>query len=444
MRLSPKSTFARTLILLAGLLISSQIFSYLTIVNYALLPSIQQFNRILAYEVKLMLKEDIKMADGQTIYLDRPIRRKLLEELGVTLHAPNSPGAKEFNDATHINYLSEEMSRELHSPTDVRLLLGAHSYVLWMKTDAMPQFLMRIPLSELQEDDFAPLFRYSLIIAFLVIAGGWLFIRIQNRPLVELEQAALQVGRGETPPQLPEQGASEIRSVTKAFNQMSQGIKQLEDDRALLMAGVSHDLRTPLTRIRLATEMMSPEDSYLADSMIIDTEECNAIISQFMDYLKSTKKQDEEDIDLNLLLEDVAHTEGSYGNVIEQQLTPIPGTVSANAVALKRAVANLVINAQRYGNGWVKLSSGASADRKSAWFCVEDDGPGIAPDQVTKMFQPLTRGDSARGNETEGTGLGLAIVKRIIDQNEGAISVRNRSEGGLRVEISLPLHKAKS
>lgn len=443
MRLSPKSTFARTLILLAGLLIASQIFSYLTIVNYALLPSIQQFNRILAYEVKLMLKEDIKMADGQTIYLDRPIRRKLLEELGVTLHAPNSPGAEEFNDATHISYLSEEMSRELHSPTDVRLLLGTHSYVLWMKTDAMPNFLMRIPLSELQEDDFAPLFRYSLIIAFLVIAGGWLFIRIQNRPLVELEQAALQVGRGETPPQLPEQGASEIRSVTKAFNQMSQGIKQLEDDRALLMAGVSHDLRTPLTRIRLATEMMSPEDSYLAESMITDTEECNAIISQFMDYLKSTKKQDEEDIDLNVLLEDVAHTEGSYGNVIEQQLTPVPGTISANAVALKRAVANLVINAQRYGNGWVKISSGASVDRKSAWFCVEDDGPGIEPNQVTKMFQPLTRGDSARGSATEGTGLGLAIVKRIIDQNEGAISVRNRSEGGLRVEISLPLHKLK-
>ena len=170
MRLSPKSTFARTLILLAGLLISSQIFSYLTIVNYALLPSIQQFNRILAYEVKLMLKENIKMADGQTVHLDRPIRRKLLEELGVTLHAPNSPGAEEFNDATHISYLSEEMSRELHSPTDVRLLLGTHSYVLWMKTDAMPNFLMRIPLSELQEDDFSPLFRYSLIIAFLVIA----------------------------------------------------------------------------------------------------------------------------------------------------------------------------------------------------------------------------------------------------------------------------------
>ncbi|WP_177342219.1 histidine kinase dimerization/phospho-acceptor domain-containing protein, partial [Klebsiella variicola] len=108
-----------------------------------------------------------------------------------------------------------------------------------------------------------------------------LFIRLQNRPLIALEKAAKMVGRGETPPHLPEQGTLEIRSVTRAFNRMSKGIQALEEDRALLMAGISHDIRTPLTRIRLATEMMSPEDSYLAESIISDTEECNQIISQF-------------------------------------------------------------------------------------------------------------------------------------------------------------------
>ena len=262
MRLSPRSTFTRTLILLAGLLIASQIFSYLAVLNYALLPSLQQFNRILAYEVRLMLKEDVELADGNTFHLDTPLRRQLLEQLGVTLHAEDGSDPdhddelQEFAKATVIEYLSEEMTQELESPTEVRLVLGADSYVLWLRSESIPGFLMRIPLSELQEDDFSPLFHYSLIIAFMVIAGGWLFIRIQNRPLVALEQAALQVAKGETPPVLPERGASEIRAVTKAFNRMSAGIKQLEDDRALLMAGVSHDLRTPLTRIRLATEMM--------------------------------------------------------------------------------------------------------------------------------------------------------------------------------------------
>ena len=105
--------------------------------------------------------------------------------------------------------------------------------------------------------------------AVLIVAGGWLFIRLQNRPLISLERAAKDVGRGEIPPPLPEKGASEIRSVTLAFNQMSKGIQTLEEDRALLMAGISHDLRTPLTRIRLATEMMSPQDSYLAEGIIL-------------------------------------------------------------------------------------------------------------------------------------------------------------------------------
>ncbi|NBI53716.1 two-component system sensor histidine kinase EnvZ [Photobacterium alginatilyticum] len=443
MRMSPRSTFTRTLILLAGLLIASQIFSYLAVLNYALLPSLQQFNRILAYEVRLMLREDVELADGKTFHLDPPVRRQLLEQLGVTLHLEDSPDLSEYEQATRIEYLSEEMTRELGAPTEVRLVLGADSYVLWMRCDAMPGYFMRIPLSELQEDDFSPLFHYSLIIAFMVIAGGWLFIRIQNRPLVALEQAALQVARGETPPHLPERGASEIRAVTKSFNRMSEGIKQLEDDRALLLAGVSHDLRTPLTRIRLATEMMSPEDGYLAESMIKDTEECNEIISQFMDYLKSTKQLEEEDLDLNLLLQEVAEAEGGYEREIELEQGDIPGIVRANGVAIKRSMANLVVNAIRYGNGWVKLSSGVTADRKMAWFCVEDDGPGIEPDQVAKMFQPLTRGDSARGSEAEGTGLGLAIVQRIIDQHEGTIMVTNRSAGGLKVQVSLPLVVSK-
>ncbi|MCG7584514.1 two-component system sensor histidine kinase EnvZ [Photobacterium sp. OFAV2-7] len=443
MRMSPRSTFTRTLILLAGLLIASQIFSYLAVLNYALLPSLQQFNRILAYEVRLMLREDVELADGKTFHLDPPVRRQLLEQLGVTLHLEDSPDLSEYEQATRIEYLSEEMTRELGAPTEVRLVLGTDSYVLWMRCDAMPGYFMRIPLSELQEEDFSPLFHYSLIIAFMVIAGGWLFIRIQNRPLVALEQAALQVARGETPPHLPERGASEIRAVTKSFNRMSEGIKQLEDDRALLLAGVSHDLRTPLTRIRLATEMMSPEDGYLAESMIKDTEECNEIISQFMDYLKSTKKLEEEDLDLNLLLQEVAEAEGGYEREIEFEQGDIPGIVRANAVAIKRSMANLVVNAIRYGNGWVKLSSGVTADRKTAWFCVEDDGPGIEPDQVAKMFQPLTRGDSARGSEAEGTGLGLAIVQRIIDQHEGTIMVTNRSAGGLKVQVSLPLVVSK-
>ncbi|EKO3985087.1 two-component system sensor histidine kinase EnvZ, partial [Vibrio fluvialis] len=203
-----------------------------------------------------------------------------------------------------------------------------------------------------------------------------------------------------------------------------------------LMAGISHDLRTPLTRIRLATEMMSPEESYLAEGIISDTEECNEIISQFMDYLKPVNKQSFEQVDLNEIANDVATSEGGYEVQVEVNLHPELVLAFGNPIAIKRAVSNLVVNALRYGNGWVKVSTGLTADKKMAWVSVEDNGPGIEPSQVNKLFEPFTRGDTARGSE--GTGLGLAIVKRIISQHHGSVAVNNRSDGGLKAQISFP------
>ncbi|NGZ68457.1 two-component system sensor histidine kinase EnvZ [Vibrio aestuarianus subsp. cardii] len=429
-----RSSFTQSILLFFSLLIASQMYSYYAVFNYALMPSLQQFNKILGHEINLMLDDAASDTDG--LDMDAPQRRRVLEQLGVTIHAEGSEIAQEYEQALSIDLMSEEMTHELGSPTDVRMMLGKESYILWIKVESFPGSLIRIPLSELQKDDFSPLFRNSLMMAILIVVGGWLFIRLQNRPLIALEKAAKAVGRGDHPPPLPVKGASEIRSVTVAFNQMSQGIQALEEDRALLMAGISHDLRTPLTRIRLATEMMSPQDSYLAEGIISDTEECNEIISQFMDYLKPVNIQTFEKVDLNEIANDVATAEGGYEIKIDVSLHSSMQTAFGNPIAIKRAVSNLVVNAIRYGNGWVKVSTGTTADNKMAWICVEDNGPGIEPSQVSKVFEPFTRGDTARGSE--GTGLGLAIVKRIVGQHHGSVTVRNRSEGGLKAQISFP------
>ncbi|HFG1719330.1 TPA: two-component system sensor histidine kinase EnvZ [Vibrio cholerae] len=434
-----RSSFTQSILLFFSLLIASQIYSYYAVFNYALLPSLQQFNKILAHEISLML--DDTSNPNVSSEMDALLKRRVLEQLGVTIHSNDSPEAVEYQHAISLDLMSEEMSGELGSPTEVRMALGEESYILWMKIDSMPGQLLRIPLSELQEEDFAPLFRNSIIMALLIVIGGWLFIRLQNRPLIALEKAAKLVGRGETPPHLSEQGTLEIRSVTRAFNRMSKGIQALEEDRALLMAGISHDIRTPLTRIRLATEMMSPEDSYLAESIISDTEECNQIISQFMDYLKPVNREAFEAVDLNDIASDVASSEGGYEVQIETELQAGLAPALGNPIAIKRSLSNLVVNALRYGNGWVKVSSGMTADKKLVWLSVEDNGPGIDPSQVNKVFEPFTRGDTARGSE--GTGLGLAIVKRIVSQHHGAVSVSNRSQGGLRAQISFPTKQQK-
>lgn len=191
-----RSSLTQSILLFISLLLASQVFSYYAVFNYALMPSLQQFNKILAHELNLVLDDEGPLKS------DAPLRRQLLERLGVTVHSLDSDKAIEFYHAMSIDLMSEEMSQELGSPTEVRLLLGDESYILWMHIEKLPNSIIRIPLSELQEEDFAPLFRNSLIMALLIIAGGWLFIRLQNRPLLALERAAKDVGRGEIPPPL--------------------------------------------------------------------------------------------------------------------------------------------------------------------------------------------------------------------------------------------------
>ncbi|MDU3068131.1 MAG: two-component system sensor histidine kinase EnvZ [Escherichia coli] len=367
LRFSPRSSFARTLLLIVTLLFASLVTTYLVVLNFAILPSLQQFNKVLAYEVRMLMTDKLQLEDGTQLVVPPAFRREIYRELGISLYSNEAAEEAGLRWAQHYEFLSHQMAN------------------IWV----------RVPLTEIHQGDFSPLFRYTLAIMLLAIGGAWLFIRIQNRPLVDLEHAALQVGKGIIPPPLREYGASEVRSVTRAFNHMAAGVKQLADDRTLLMAGVSHDLRTPLTRIRLATEMMSEQDGYLAESINKDIEECNAIIEQFIDYLRTGQEMPMEMAD----------------------------------------VANMVVNAARYGNGWIKVSSGTEPNR--AWFQVEDDGPGIAPEQRKHLFQPFVRGDSAR--TISGTGLGLAIVQRIVDNHNGMLELGTSERGGLSIRAWLPV-----
>ena len=409
MRFSPRSSFARTLLLIVTLLFVSLVTTYLVVLNFAILPSLQQFNKVLAYEVRMLMTDKLQLEDGTQLVVPPAFRREIYRELGISLYSNEAAEDAGLRWAQHYEFLSQQMAQQLGGPTEVRVEVNKSSPVVWLKTWLSPNIWVRVPLTEIHQGDFSPLFRYTLAIMLLAIGGAWLFIRIQNRPLVDLEHAALQVGKGIIPPPLREYGASEVRSVTRAFNHMAAGVKQLADDRTLLMAGVSHDLRTPLTRIRLATEMMGEQDGYLAESINKDIEECNAIIEQFIDYLRTGQEMPME-----------------MAGEIQVRMHPL---------SIKRAVANMVVNAARYGNGWIKVSSGTELNR--AWFQVEDDGPGIKPEQRKHLFQPFVRGDSARS--TSGTGLGLAIVQRIVDNHNGLLEIGTSERGGLSIRAWLPV-----
>lgn len=434
-RFSPRSSFARTLLLIVILLFVSLVTIYLVVLNFTILPSLQQFNKVLAYEVRILMTDKLPLEDGTQLMVPPALRREIYRDLGISLYSNEAAEDAGLRWAQHYEFLSQQMAQQLGGPTEARVEVKKSSPVVWLRTWLSPNIWVRVPLTEIHQSDFYPLFRYTLAIMLLAIGGAWLFIRIQNRPLVDLEHAALQVGKGIIPPPLREYGASEVRSVTRAFNHMAAGVKQLADDRTLLMAGVSHDLRTPLTRIRLATEMMGQEDGYLAESINKDTEECNAIIEQFIDYLRTGQEMPLEMADLNSVLGEVIAAESGYEREIDTDLQDGEIRLNIHPLSIKRAVANVVVNAARYGNGWIKVSSGSELNR--AWFQVEDDGPGIEPDQLQHLFQPFVRGDSARS--TSGTGLGLAIVQRIIDNHNGMLDLGKSERAGLRIRAWLPL-----
>lgn len=435
-KFSPGSSVARTLLLLVSLLFISLVTTYFVVLNFAILPSIQQFNKVLAYEVRMLMTDRIKLEDGSYLIIPPQFQQEMYRELGISLHTDASAEESGLRWSQSYDFLSKQMEQQLGEPTEVRIQLGNHSPVVWLKTDISPRVWVRIPLTEIRQGEFAPLFRYTLAIILMVIGGAWLFIRIQNRPLADLEHAAQQVGMGIMPLPLREYGASEVRSVTRAFNRMTSGVKQLDHDRTILMAGVSHDLRTPLTRIRLATEMMDEKDGYLAESINKDTEECNAIIEQFIDYMRTGQEQHVEPGDINIILAEVVSASG-LEHEIETDLYRGELMANIHPLSIKRAAVNLIVNASRYGNGWIKIRSGKEDER--VWFQVDDDGPGIPEDQLEKLFQPFVRGDSARS--ISGSGLGLSILRRIIDSHDGEILMGKSERGGLSVKIFLTEYK---
>lgn len=154
-----------------------------------------------------------------------------------------------------------------------------------------------------------------------------------------------------------------------------------------------------------------------------------------MDYICTGREMNMEFCDLNKVLLEAVNAEGSFLSNIETQISSSPIIINANVIAIKRAVTNMLVNALRYGNGWVKVSSGVIKDH--AWFQVEDDGAGIKKESIQHLFQPFVQGERARSNG--GTGLGLAIIRRIIDAHDGEIIIDKSKRGGLSIRATLPL-----
>ncbi len=267
----------------------------------------------------------------------------------------------------------------------------------------------------------------------LALLGAWLIVSRVTLPLRVLARAAREVGRGKHPDPVPERGALELLQLARAFNRMSVDLKRIDAERSEVLAGISHDLRTPLARLRLESEMSIIDDS-ARDAVNEDIEQMDSIIAQFLDYARGDSEEQPELEDINTLVTQVTGTLGRASRLPEVILGEVPKTV-IRLRALSRALVNLLENARKYGGDQISVTT--RAENGEILIDVLDRGPGIPESEIVRLKRPFTRLESAR-TDTSGTGLGLAIVERIARLHGGTLDLLPRDGGGLIARLRFP------
>lgn len=258
-------------------------------------------------------------------------------------------------------------------------------------------------------------------------------VRRITRPMARLADAAERLGRGEDVESLPEDGAREVRRTTRAFNDMRERLSRFVEDRTRTLAAISHDLRTPITTLRLRAEFIEDEETR---SRIIETlDEMQGMAEATLAFVREdAEREDTRKVDLSALLASVCDDLSDLGHEVSLE-APEKVLCRCRANGLKRAVRNVIENATRYGaNARVVLTSGVNG----VILTVDDDGPGIPGDRMEDVFQPFVRLESSRNMETGGVGLGLAIARSVVRGHGGDITLENRNSGGLRVVFNIP------
>jgi two-component system osmolarity sensor histidine kinase EnvZ len=272
---------------------------------------------------------------------------------------------------------------------------------------------------------------------FLVVVAT-LFLRNQIRPLRQLASAAEAFGKGQSTSDFKAAGAEEVRRAATAFLTMRARIERQIAQRTLMLSGVSHDLRTPLTRMRLSLAMLDDRDD--AEPMIRDLDEMERMVDGFLAFARGESGETPEPTDLRAMLEDILADEMTMGRVVTLDLPEVDReatTLPLRANAMRRCLRNLIENAAKYGNGevWVTLRSEA----RRITVEIEDDGHGVPAEQRDDILRPFTRGDVARNQDKGGgTGLGLSIALDVARAHGGDLILTASEHGGLSVLVTLP------
>ncbi len=433
MNLIPRTLLWRSFLLFAILIVCSQLIAL----------SLARFNERepRARQVAQQVVSIVNLSRTALIAVPRERRRYLLTELlrqeGIRIYpadAGETPGRKPRHAFGKI--IEREIIQRLGPSTQIEF--GRQKLPgLWVSfaigDDTYWVALPRIPVERNLPKQLILWIGISILLALL---GAWLIAWRINRPLTALVAGAHSIGKGAQPAPLAEDGPEEVRTVVRSFNRMSQDLAQLNQERTVMLAGISHDLRTPLARLRLAVELQEGKtDETQRLGMVQDIVDLDAIIGQFLAFVRGTENENCESADLNLLIHATHERYARSGKQLQLDLGTLP-TLRLRPLAMQRLLSNLLDNAYRHGGDDVTLKT--ETIDKHIVLTVLDRGPGIPPEHITRALQPFSRLNSARSGQS-GAGLGLAIVDQIARLHGGKVALLTRTGGGLEARVSFPV-----
>ena len=431
-KIKPRSAAMRTTVLVVFIVFFSLFMSLWFFWKTLYLPEIQQHARYLAVELEIINNPQLRILHNET---ELDIDTWLKQRIGVqyVTDPAEYPNPREKVIAEFFtNRIESALAKELNVSDVTVYFQFKPSPRIWIQTPEMNGHWVQEPLKTYANYSPELILGWLLGVPFISAIIILTLVRQLNRPLSRLQNAANTYSKtGKAPYLETNHGPLEIRQVNQAFNHMIYTLEQTERERQIMLAGISHDLRTPLTRIRLSAEMM-PDEDFLKEGLIYDVEDMDAILNQFISYMRDGSDEELKDTNINILLQELVIQFKPLDIRFTAQSVPI---IPARSLSLKRLIGNLINNSKRYGAEPIELS--AYVENNRIQINVSDHGEGIPEDQIEELMQPFVRGNSAR--TIQGSGLGLAIVKRIVDIHQGELTIRNRSEGGLEAIISLPL-----
>jgi two-component system, OmpR family, osmolarity sensor histidine kinase EnvZ len=355
-----------------------------------------------------------------------------------------SPGL-ELPDSTsllpYLFFLEQSLSRQHGKTIPIKTSTDASGEVWFWADIPTSQGVLRFgfPRSRIGVKPSAAFFILLISGFILTFITATVLTRRLTATIERLYQAAQLIGKGQWPDPVPEEGPEELVVLAREFNRMNIQVKELLANRAVLFAGISHDLRTPLTQIRLALEMLPGDggDPALMSGIRRDLESVDRLIGQALEVNLELDQQKRELVTIEEIIDPIVESARRGDNTIEWSGSK-SCSFTLNSLALQRIITNLLENALRYGDG-KPVTMECSCDIQNLTLQILDRGPGIPPDQREAVFQPFVRLEKSRNSKTGGSGLGLAIVRQLANTNGWVVKILGREGGGTCAQLVIPI-----